>query len=205
MLKKIVLAALTAAALTMVAPAMASATGTSIPDPVSGDEQAYLADGDGNPEHATIGLAGPLSLNSSTGLVITCQNTATMTVLDDGTAEVTAFNPTGCTTNVPGCTSSVSPTYLSWGSRDVWDPVTGKYKGRVNLYIDVHLGSGCPVSGTFPTSGVLSPTKAVSGGIMTATFSGASSGTVSGAIGTSTVSGTLTSTSGVGADTQLIH
>jgi len=204
--KKILLALLTVAALGLTVPTMASAatTNTPIPDLGPNDDQAYLADGDGNPEHATMTLSGTLSGNSSTGLATTCNYNGTITALEDGTSEVTAWTASNCTTNVPGCTLSTVATNLPWGNRLVFDTGSSVYRDRINAAFDVTLGAGCPVTGTFPLSGLISPTIAVSGGVLTATFSGASTGTFSGAVGPVTWTGTLTSTSGIGADTQLI-
>jgi len=206
--KKIMVAFAAAVAAAAFVPAVASAA-TSVPDlptnltlPV---HQAYLADDEGNPEHATVNVEGPLTLNSSTGLVIGCANTATVTINDDGTSEVTAFVPAGCTTNVPGCTASIAATNLNWGDRLGYDTNSSSFKDYINVAFNVTLGAGCPVSGTFTETGILSPTVAVSGGVLTATFSGAASGSVTGPIGSATVSGTLTSTSGVSAGTQLIY
>ena len=206
MYKKILLALLTVAALGLTVPAMASAatTNTPIPDLGPNDDQAYLADGDGNPEHATMTLSGTLVSNSSSGLVTTCSYDATITSLEDGTSEVTSYSPSGCTTNVPGCPLSTVATNLPWGNRLVFDTGSSVYRDRINAAFDVTLGAGCPVTGTFPLSGAVHPVIAVSGGVLTATFSGASTGTFSGPVGTVTWTGTLTSTSGIGADTQLI-
>jgi len=204
MYKKILLAAIAAATLSLAAPVIATAA-TSVPDLPSGDDQAYLADGDGNPEHATINASGILDMISSTGLIITCQYTKTVTQNDDGTAQVTAFNALACTTNVPGCTASVVAGGLNWGARLGSGFVFSLLRRFfTNASVNVTLGAGCPVSGTFTITGLISPGVSVSGGVAHFSYGGASSGSMSGPIGTVTFSGTLTSSSGVGSDTQLI-
>jgi len=203
MYKTILLAALTVATLCLAAPTVASAS-TAVPNLPTGVDQAYIADGDGNPESGTFTLQGPLNINSSTGLVISCANHATVTFADDGTTAITAYNPTGCTTNIPGCTASTTATNLNWGDRFGYNTSSGTFKDYINLSYSMTFGAGCPFSGTFIETGLLSPTIAITGGTLTATFSGGASGSVSGPTGSKTWSGTLTSTSGIGSDTQLV-
>ena len=203
MYKKPLLVVLAAVACALTAPTIASAT--AIPDLPTGVHQAYIADADGTPESGSITLAGPLTLNSSTGLVVSCANTMALTFADDGTTAITAYNPTGCTTNVPGCTASTTATNLNWGDRFGYDTSSGTFRDYINLSLNVTFGAGCPVSGTFSLTGQMSPVITISGGVLAATFSGAASGSVTGPTGSQTWSGTLSSTSGIGSGTQLIY
>jgi len=210
--KKILLGVLAAAALAMAAPSMASATttlGTAIPALGANDDQAYIADGDGNPEDANITASGTLNLVG--GVTIVCSNNIQVTVNSDGTATVGTFTPSGCTvTGFPSCSVAIDAENLDWGGRLVYDTGSSPntYKLRVNVAFNVTFLSptpNCPVTGTFTESGTLSPDIAVSGGSLTATFTNPGSGTVSSPLGSAGVTGTLTSTGGVGSDTQLIH
>jgi len=196
--------ALTAAALVLAAPTVASAA-TAVPSLPSGADQAFLADGDGNPIHSTSTLSGSFNKTYGSGLVLTCSGTATITTKDDGTSSTTAFNATTgtCSTNVPTCIAHIAGSNLDWGSIQAF--ISSVYRWYTNVDYSVQLTSGCPVVGTFSETGTLSPTIAVASGVLTETYSGASSGTVTGPLGSSSLSGTLTSTSGVPSDAQLIH
>jgi len=204
MYKKLLLAVLAAAALALVAPSMASAaTGTPAPNLPPGIDPACIGDGTGECEHATIDFAGQLTTTSSAGIDITCQVTATITFHTDGTTDVTAFNfGTPCTTNLPGCFVHHIATNLDWGNRLGYSTSDGKYRDYINANISVIFTSGCPIVGTFSTTGTLSPTVDVSGGSASLTF-GTGSGFLSGPLGNVTFDGTLTSTDGVGDDTEL--
>jgi len=201
MYKKTLLVLVAAATCALAMPSIASAT--AIPNLPADVDQAYIADGDGNPESGTFTLQGTLTVNRSTGLTWGCSYDTTVDFSDDGTTAVTAFSATGCSTNVPGCTLTTSATGLSWGDRFGYDTTSGLFRDYINVATDATLGSGCPFSGTFAQSGLLSPTIAISGGVLTATF-GPGSGFVTGPLGIETYSGTLTSTSGIGPDTGLV-
>jgi len=200
--KKSLLILMTAVAVAAAAPAVATAT-TFVPDLPSDVDQAYIADADGNPENGYIPMGGYLSLNSSTGLVISCATSTNMWFYDDGTTWIPYFDTFQCNTNVPGCYATIEQHLGSWGDRLGYDTFSSSYKDYINVSIDVTLHApGCPVSGTFNETGVLSPTITVSGGYAYLTFSGSSSGSVSGPIGSATFSGTIFGSTGSG--TQLI-
>jgi len=204
MYKRILLAVLAAATLVLVAPGMANAaTGTPAPNLPAGIDPACIGDGNGDCEEATIDFAGQLTTTSSSGIDITCQVTATITFHPNGTSDVTAFNfGTPCTTNLPGCFVHHIATNLDWGDRLGYSTSDGKYRDYINANISVIFTSGCPIVGTFSTTGVLSPTFDISGGVGTLNF-GTGSGSLSGPLGNVTFDGTLTSTGGVGDDTEL--
>ena len=206
MRKHILLAALVAAAVALTAPATASAaTGTPAPDLPAGVHPACIANADGECEHATIMLSGRLDTQSSSGVNISCTNDMTITFYADGTSDVTAFNPgTPCTTNIPGCQVHTAATNLDWGDRLGYDTSDGTYRDYINADIDATFTPGCPIVGTFTQSGLLKPEVTIVGGVMHVAFNGASSGILTSPLGTQTVTGSLTSTSGVGSDTQLI-
>jgi len=209
MLRKHLLILMTMAAVAAAAPAAATAT-TFVPDLPTGlplpVHQAYIADGDGNPENGHIDLLGYVSLNSSTGLVITCLMDVSMHFYDDGTTWIPFFDGSQCSTNVPGCYGTIEQSLGSWGDRFGYDTNSSSFKDYINVALDVTLHyPGCPVSGTFTETGLLSPGFSVSGGFAHMSFGGASSGTISGPIGSANLSGTLISASGVGSDTQLIY
>jgi len=195
MRKKILAAALAAAAVAMVAPSMASAT--SIPDLPSGVHQAYLADANGDPENGNVTITGPLTLNGAATISCT-NNDFDVDYFDDGTTAVNSFTASGCAvTGFPSCPVTVTPTNLPWGDRFGYDTSSSTYKDYVNVSIDVTLGApapACPTAGTIPETGILSPTISVSGMTLSAVFSGASSGSLSGPLGSANVSGTVTGT-----------
>jgi len=165
---------------------------------------AAIGDGGGNAEHATTTFGGAFTLTSSTGLIISCNSSEGITFHEDGTAESTSFTASSCTTNVPGCTASITST-TKWWMRAIRKVGSGVWHVAKNVKVTVTLGGGCPVSGSFDESGLLTPTISISGGVATITYSGSSSGSVSGPIGSATFSGTLTSSSGIGSDTQLVE
>jgi len=206
MYKKALLAMAAAAALVIAAPALATAT--AVPNLPTGVDQAYLADGDSNPEHATITLSGALVVVGA--VTITCDNDFSITANDDGTAAVTAFTPRNCTmAGFPNCFLDITAENLDWGARLGYN--TNETPNRYRLYLSITLiynftspTPNCPVTGSFTSSGLLSPAIDITSGSLTATF-GSGSGSTSSPLGTATLFGTLTSTSGVGADTQLIH
>jgi len=200
MSKKLLLTTLTAAALALAAPAMASAT--DVPDLPTNVDQAYLADVDGNPENGSFTLSGRLTMVNS--VTISCDHHLTIDFFDDGTSAVDSFTLTNCVIfGFPGCTATWTATNLDWGDRFGYDTTAGAFKDYIDISTDVTIGSGCPVTGTFPWHGILSPTVSVTAGTITYTFSGSSSGSIISPIGQETWTGTLTGS--VGADTQLIH
>jgi len=203
MLKRHLLIVMTIVTVAAVAPA--AATANSIPNLPFGVHQAYIADASGNPENTNLLLTGSVSVNSVTGLIITCSSAAiSMEVNDDGTTWIHAFFAQNCTTNVPGCSARVEQSFGSWGDRFGFDTSSSSFKDYINVDVNITLYSpGCPVGGTFTESGVLSPSISISGGSVTATFSGGSSGSITGPIGSATFSGTFTGIAGSG--TQLIY
>jgi len=202
MYKKLPLAVLVTAALLLVAPAIATATGTSTPNLPAGVDPACIIDGDGNCEEVTAELEGQLVVTAIAGLAITCNVEESITFHEDGTSQVTAFTATGCTTNPNACPPDFPAVNLPWGDRLGYDTGSSTYRDYTNTSILVQLTSGCFITGAFPANGVLAPTINISGGVLTATYD-SGSGTVSGPLGSARVHGTLTSTSGIGADTQL--
>jgi len=199
--KNTLLATLAVAACTLAAPAVAAAT--TVPSLPSGIDQAYIADGDGNPESGTMTLTGQVQ-RSTGGVTITCNHHAEIDFDDDGTTAVTSFSTSGCTSNVPTCSVSVFTTNLNWGNRFGYDPVAGTFHDYINVSASVTLsGPACPVPGTFPSSGTLFPVIDITSGVLTMAFS-ASTGTLTNSVGPETWIGTLTSSSGIGADTQLV-
>jgi len=200
-----------AAALSVAAVAMAVTTiavATAVPDLPDGVHQAYLADGEGEPEHATITLSGTLS--TAGAITVTCSNAVTATLDGDGTVTVTAFTPTGCVVvGWPNCPVSFVAENLDFGGRLGFDTRDSPNAYRLFLNVAFNLTYGaspptCPWAGTFTQSGTFSPTIAVAGGTLTATFSG-TAGSLTGPLGATRWIGTLASTSGVGSETQLIY
>jgi len=202
--KKILLGVLAAAALAMAAPTMASAT--TYPGLPSGTSQGYLADSGGNPIHSTVTLDGTLNLVG--GVTITCSNAVTATINDDGTVDVTAFNTSGCTVSAPfgTCPVTVTSENIPYGGRIVWDGTD--YKLHVDVSFNVNFLAApptCPVQGSFTDHGTLSPTISISGSVLTATFSGSSSGSLTSPLGSAVVNGPLTSTTGISSGDQLVN
>jgi len=189
--KKILAAALAAAAVAMVAPSMASAT--SVPALPSGSVQAYLADSNGDPQNGNVTITGTLTLTGAAS--ISCSNNDfDVDYFDDGTTAVNNFTASSCAVaGFPSCPVSVTPTSLPWGDRFGYDGSV--YKDHVNVSIDVTLGAAaptCPASGTIPETGILSPTVSISGSTLSAAFAGSASGTLSGPLGSADVLGTVT-------------
>jgi len=195
MRKKILAAALAAAAVAMVAPSMASAT--SVPALPSGVDQAYLADSNGDPQNGNVTITGPLTLTGAASISCT-NNDFDVDYFDDGTTAVNSFSASGCTVaGFPSCPVSVTPTSLPWGDRFGYDTSSSQYKDYVNVSIDVTLGAAaptCPASGTIPETGVLSPHLTITGTTLSATFTGSASGSLTGPLGSADVSGTVSGT-----------
>ena len=204
MLKKHLLILMTMVAVAAASPAAATAT-TAVPDLPAGVHQAYIADGDGIPEFGQTALLGFMTMSMSIGLNITCAMDMRMEFYDDGTTWIPSFDAYQCTTTVPGCTATIKQGLGSWGDRFGYDTSSGSFKDYINVALDVTLHyPGCPVSGTFTETGLLSPTFSMSGGSATLTFDGSSSGTVSSALGTASFNGSLLSAWGIGSGTQLV-
>jgi len=201
--KKILVVALAVAAVAMVAPSPASAT--SVPSLPSGVDQAYLADSNGDPQNGNVNLHGLLTLTGAA--TISCSvDTFSLDYFDDGTGAVNAFTTSGCSiAGFPNCPIVVAATSLPWGARFGYDTSSSSYKLYANLSIDVIFSAAapaCPVAGTVPETGVLSPTANISGTALTAAFSGSASGSLSGPLGSADYSGILTGT--VPSGSQLI-
>jgi len=202
------LATLAATTLWLAAPPLASAR-TPIPDLPSGVDQAYFADSLGSPENGTVTLSGALNLVGA--ITITCDTDVSIDYFDDGTTAVTAFAASSCMVFEPlltdRCTITTTATNLSWGDRFGYSTSESVFRDYINVSIDVTFANGpsgpCPVTGTFPETGTLSPMISISGDVLNMTF-GAGSGTVSGPLGSANWQGTLTGTLPT-SDTQLIH
>jgi len=189
MSKKLLLAMLTAAAVAMAAPTMASAT--DVPDLPSGVDQAYLADGNGDPQNGTLDLTGQLVLSGA--LTVTCDYDVSIDYFDDGTTAVTQFDASNCVASLPTCAVSVSATDLDWGDRFGFNTDTDEYEDHINVAFNVTLSGGsCPVSGTFTHHGRWWPKIRITGLLIELVWTFGSSGSVTSAFGTATTSGTLT-------------
>jgi len=205
MYRKLLLPTLAVVALVMIVPSIATAT--AVPDLPSNAHQAYIADGGGNPEGGTFTLSGAISINGAHTL--SCSSTdMTIDFFDDGTSAVTGYSATSCViAGFPSCTVTTSATSLGWGDRFGYDTSVGAFRDYINVSFDITFSQGLPTcpypAGTYPKTGTLSPTISISGGVLTATF-GSGSGGLSGPLGTETWGGSLSSTSGIGSDTQLV-
>jgi len=209
MSKTLLLAVLAVAALVVLAPAAASATttlGTAVPNLPSNVHQAYIADGNGDPEDADITLAGPLTVNGAATVSCT-SNSMQVTANADGTATVGSLAATGCSVaGFPNCSVDISPENLDWGARLGYDTSSSTYRLYLNttlIYNFTNTLPNCPVFGAFTSIGSLSPAISISSGVLTAAF-GTGSGSTSGPLGTATIGGSIYSVSGVGSDTQLV-
>jgi len=201
---KILVAVLATAALALAAPALASAaTGTPAPNLPAGVHPACIANSNGECEHATITLSG--NLTTTGPLTMSCRNDMTITFYADGTSDVTAWTGGQCAVaGFPGCVVHTTATNLDWGDRLGYSTSDDTFRDYINVDVDTTFTPGCPAPGTVTLSGIISPEITIAGGRMHAAFAGASSGSLSSVFGSQTVTGTLTSTSGVSEDTQLI-
>jgi len=200
MYRKFLLATLTAAALALTAPAMASAT--DVPDLPTGVDQAYLADGNGDPQNGTLDLTGQLVLSGA--LTVTCDYDVSIDYFDDGTTAVTQFAASNCAvTSFPSCVVSITATNLDWGDRFGFNTSTDEYEDHINVAFNVTLGAGCPVSGTFAHHGRWWPKLRITGFFIELVWTFGGSGSVTSPLGTATTSGTLTGS--IPSGYQLIH
>jgi len=205
MYKKVLLTMLATATLSVAVPSLAAAT--AVPDLPPDVHQAYLADGDGNPESGSFTLSGYLNISSF--ITTTCQVDMTVDFFDDGTSAITSFTQNNCNFNgIPGCTITVTATNLDWGDRFGFDTreSPAAYHDYIDLTFDTTYGPGCPPQfwGTYPWHGTISPEVTASGGTISYTFNGANSRATGLYFGTTSMSGTLSGSTDT-ADTQFVY
>jgi len=201
MSKKILFMTLAAAVLAVAASSAAGAT--TIPDLPDNVDQAYIADGDGIPEDGTVTLSG--WMNTTSAVAMSCYMHATIDFSDDGTTSVTGFSGTDCTVGgFPTCSPTTTATGLGWGDRFGYDTGAELFRDYINVQLDITYGTGCPWSGTYTKTGILSPEIGIFGSTLVASF-GAGSGRLTSILGNESWSGSLWSSSGIGADTQLVY
>ena len=192
-MRSILLAALAISSVAFALPAVASA-GTSDPGLATGDDQAYLADSNGDPQNGSATTSGALTLTGAA--TISCSSVSNDSdYSDDGSGVVNSYSTSGCAVaGFPSCPVTVAPTNLGWFKRFV-RAATSIFRVRINISISITFGAGtptCPVpAGTYPLAGILSPAVSISGTTLTESF-GTGSGSLSGPLGTATVDGTLT-------------
>jgi len=198
-------------AVVLIATSLTLATGTAaataIPDLPPDVHQAYLADGDGNPESGSFTLSGLLNISSF--ITTTCQVDMTVDFFDDGTSAVTAFTQNNCNSNgIPGCTITVTPTNLDWGDRFGFDTreSPAAYHDYIDITFNTTYGVGCPSQfwGTYPWHGSLSPQVTASGGTISYSFNGPNGRATGVYFGTTSISGVISGSTGT-SDTQFIY
>jgi len=170
-------------------PALAQAD-SAVPSLPSGYDQAYVADGDGNPTSDSVELGGG-SFTLTGGLTITCTSTSiSFEFADDGTGSK-LFSISGCSVaGFPAWSVSIAAPSVGYrfGARFARDSV-GIYV-VFNASLSMTFGSGGPIpAGTYPASGQLTGTLSLSGwpSTMTTTLSG----TLTGPLGSMSAGGTF--------------